>query len=516
MSANPTVLTAEFMHESNSFSRLPTDLPQFRADTLYYGDEAVRARSQANTELAGFMDVAEAEGWKLIHTISAHAVPGGRVTRAAYDHIAGVILEAARQNRGALDGVLLGLHGSMVPDFCSDGEGHLLYLLREELGPDIPIAVTLDMHAMVSEEMVQNAQIFVSYKTYPHVDMRETGAQAARLLGAAMKGKIVPRTIRTRIPMLDEANAGRTDIPETKALYDRARQAEDQGLLAVSVNAGFTGADVPCAGPTVLATFNSRDPSSEAAARDVTDELAAAIWDGRNRRRDDFLEVADACSEALAHDSANGPLIIADYADNPGAGAYGDATALLRGMIAAGLSDAVFAPMTDPAVAADLCARHEGDSVTVTLGGKGDPQFGGGPLTVSGVIRRLSDGAYTGDGPIQGGLTHSFGPTAVLDVNGIEILIVTEPQQMLDLQQLRAFGIEPTKRRVLALKSMQHFRAAFEPIAGRVIVCDSGALATPRAERRPYRNLPRPIWPLDRDFDWDPKTGVTGDQKDHY
>jgi microcystin degradation protein MlrC len=139
--------------------------------------------------------------------------------------------------------------------------------------------------------------------------------------------------------------------------------------------------------------------------------------------------------------------------------------------------------------------------VTVTIGGKGDPDFGGGPLTVTGVIRRLSDGAYVGDGPIQGGLTHSFGPTAVIDIDGIEVLVVSEAQQMVDLQQLRAFGIEPTARRVLVLKSMQHFRAAFEPIAGKVIVCDAGALATPRAERRRYIRAPRPLWPLDKDFE---------------
>jgi microcystin degradation protein MlrC len=173
----------------------------------------------------------------------------------------------------------------MVPDFCDDGEGYLLKLLRADLGADIPIAVTLDLHAMVSEDMVRHAQIFVSYKTYPHVDMREIGAHAARILDRAMKGEIAPRTVRAHVPMLDEVNSGRTDIPETLALYDRARQAEAQGLLAVSVNSGFTGADVSCVGPTVLATYDRNAPGAEAAARHVTEELADRIWQGRTKKR---------------------------------------------------------------------------------------------------------------------------------------------------------------------------------------------------------------------------------------
>lgn len=495
-----TVLTAEFMHESNTFSRYRTDLPQFEVDALHYGDEAIRVRRNANTELAGFMDVAEPAGWTVIHPISAHAVPGGRVTQAAYNHIAGVIIEAAHANKSRLDGVLLGLHGSMVPDFCDDGEGYLLGLLRAELGPDIPIAATLDLHAMVSAEMVQHAQILVSYKTYPHVDMRVVGAEAACLLKRAMRGEIAPRTLRAHVPMLDEANSGRTDLAETRALYDRAREAETAGLLAVSVNAGFTGADVACVGPTVLATYDANDPDAEAAARRVTEDLAQSIWQGRTRKRNVFIEVDEAVAEALAW-QGDRPLVIADYADNPGAGSYGDSTALLKGMLDAGVKDAVLAPMVDAEAAATLHRSREGETVSLSIGGRGAPDFGGGPLNVTGVIRKLSDGYYVGDGPIQGGLSHSFGRTAVIDVSGIEVLVVSDAQQMVDLQQLRAFGIEPTDRRVLVLKSMQHFRAAFEPIAGKVIVCDAGALATPRAERRPYLRAPRPLWPLDKDFE---------------
>lgn len=226
--------------------------------------------------------------------------------------------------------------------------------------------------------------------------------------------------------------------------------------------------------------------------------MADTIWQQRDSVSNDFLTPAAAAQQARDFDASQGPLIIADYADNPGAGAYGDATALLQALFDAKASGGALAPMIDPEAAAILHRHKIGDQVTLALGGKQDPSFGGGPLHLTGEIMHLSDGSYTGNGPILGGITHSFGPTVVLRVQGIDILIVTQPGQMLDLMQVRTFGIEPTALRFLVVKSMQHFRAAFEPIAGKVIVCDSGALATPQAHLRPYTRVRRPVWPLDR------------------
>ncbi|GAB1361036.1 M81 family metallopeptidase [Rhodobacter sp.] len=489
------VLTAAFVHESNTFKKGETGLQDFRDDVLDLGQAAIDRFGDVNDELAGFLDAAREGGWRVSHAVSAHATPGARVSHEAFEHIAGIICDAAREHAATLDGVALALHGSMVPSFCEDGEGELLRRLRLILGPGLPIAVTLDLHAMVTPAMVEQAQIFVSYKTYPHVDMRITGAHAGRLLDAAMRGKIRPRTIRAHRPMLDEANAGRTDVPETAALYTRAAAHEaEPDILAVSVNAGFSEADITEMGPTVLVTHDNAAPR----AHEIAEGLAHSIWEGRGKVSNTFLTPALAAAEAVAFDPAKGPLVIADYADNPGAGAYGDATALLAALLGAGAAPGAFAPMIDPEAAADLHRRKVGDIVTLAVGGKQDPAFGGAPLTLSGEIIHLSDGSYTGDGPILGGITHSFGPTAVFRVQGIDILIVTLPGQMLDLQQVRTFGIEPAAQRFLVVKSMQHFRAAFEPVAGKVIVCDTGALATPQAHLRPYTRVRRPVWPLDR------------------
>lgn len=490
------VLTGSFVHESNTFKRGETTLQDFRDEVLDLGQVAVDRFGDVNDELAGFLDAGREAGWRITHTVSAHANPGARVSQAAFDHVAGILCDAAREHRATLDGILLSLHGSMVPAFCEDGEGELLRRLRDVVGPELPIAVTLDLHAMVTPAMVERAQILVSYKTYPHIDMRETGRHAGQLLDAAMRGAVRPRTLRAHRPMLDEANAGRTDVPETAALYTRAAAHEaEPGILAVSVNAGFSEADITEMGPTVLVTF---DRGAEARAREIAEGLADTIWNQRGHVSNAFLTPEEAAAEAAGFDAAGGPLVIADYADNPGAGAYGDATALLAALLKAGAAPGAFAPMIDPEAAAELHRHRVGETVTLDLGGKCDPAFGGGPLRLTGELVHLSDGTYTGDGPILGGITHSFGPTAVFRVQGIDILVVTLNEQMLDLQQVRAFGIEPARLRFLVVKSMQHFRAAFEPVSGRVIVCDTGALATPQAHLRPYARVRRPVWPLDR------------------
>ncbi|MBF9235526.1 M81 family metallopeptidase [Microvirga alba] len=492
-----TVLTAEFSHESNTFSRRLTDYTAFTDRTLYFGEQAVTERGDANTPLAGFLDVARAFDWRTIHPISAAAQPAGPVTRDAYERIAGVIVEAARANRDRIDGILLGLHGAMVTDFCQDGEGELLERLRAVVSHHIPIGITLDPHANVTRKMCELANIVVSYKTYPHVDMRICGRQAGEVLQRAMAGEIAPVTVRVHRPMLEEVNGGRTDIGPMIERIARARAYEaEPDVFAVSVNGAFGNADIEEVGPTVLVTAQG-DLERH---RRFAESLADDIWNRRLECINSYVSVNDAALQGKSYKRKTGPLVIADYADNPGGGGYGDSTELLRAMIAAGVEDACFGPMVDPEVAAELHRHKVGETVSTRLGGKTDPRVGGAPLSVTGELMLLSNGHYVGDGPMAGGLKGSWGPTAVLRVGGIDILVVSIPTQMLDLQQFRTFGIDPVAKSVVALKSMQHFRAAFEPIAGDIIVCDSGALCTPDLSKLPFRNVPRPIFPLDRDM----------------
>ncbi len=492
------VLTAEFIHESNTFKKGVTDLHAFQVQFLLEGEAALAARGDANTEVAGFRDAARAAGWKMTHVISALAEPGSKVSRAAFEHVAGRICDAIKAELPTLDGILLGLHGAMVTEFCEDGEGELLRRIRAITGPDLPIAMTLDLHANATPDMADLPDIVVSYKTYPHIDNRDRGVQAGQLLEQAMAGQIKPKTLRAHVPMLDEPNGGRSDAGPMVPLYAKALAHEgERGILAVSLNCGFSDADIFDMGPTVFVTYDTAVQGAGTRARVIAQQIAEGIWDARNTLENKFLSVTEACAVAKRFDTSQGPLIISDYADNPGAGAYGDSTNLLAAMLDAGLTNAAFGPMIDPEAAGILGKAKVGDTVTLALGGKNDPAFGGGPLTLTGEVRLISDGHLVGDGPMIGGLAFSFGPSAVLRVGGVDILVVTERGQMLDQQQFKAFGIMPAEKATVALKSQQHFRAAFEPIAGRVIVCDSEALSTPQMHKRPYVNAKRPIWPLD-------------------
>ena len=494
------VLTAEFAHETNTFSRVETGYDKFMARSFcLQGDAAIAARGNANTELAGFLDTAREHDWRVIHVLSASANPGGPVTADAFERLGGAIVAAARVHQGELHGIALGLHGAMVTTFCEDGEGELLARLRAVVGPALPIAVTLDLHANVTRAMCRLANIIVSYQTYPHVDMRRTGRQAADILQRTMSGSIHPVTLRAHRPMLGEASGGRTDIGPMPGWLARARTYEAHpDVFAVSIHAGFSHADIAEVGPTVLVTCQGDTALHQAFAERIADE----IWGKRDQPVNHYYTVDEAAALCLATRRQIGPLIVADYSDNPGGGAYGDSTNLLAALLRAGVADACFGPMVDPAVARQLQTCAPGSTVEVELGGKIDPALGGGPLLLRGtLVQRSAEGDYVGDGPMIGGQRRSWGPTAVLQVDGITILVVTNAAQLWDLQQFKTFGIDPQARRVVALKSAQHFRAAFGPIAGDTILCDSGALCAPTLTGLPYRRVRRPVFPLDRDID---------------
>ncbi|WP_245430778.1 M81 family metallopeptidase [Mesorhizobium sp. WSM3868] len=424
------VLTAEFKHESNTFNRNLTDYAEFYGKFLYFGQEAIAKRSDANTELAGFLDSAGKYGWQVNHVLSTTAEPSGMVTRDAFDRLAGHIVEAAKRCKDNLSGVLLGLHGAMVTEFCEDGKGELLARLRDAVGHDIPIAIKLDLHANVTPRMCELADIIVSYKTYPHVDMRARARQAGDILQRTMLGEIKPQTIRTHRPMLEEASTGRTDIGPMIGWVARAVEYEAHpDVFAVSINAGFGNADIADVGPTVLVTCQGNEIEHRAFAERIADEM----WEGRHQSNNTYYSIEDAAAIYKADRAGKKPIVVADYADNPGGGGYGDSTELLRALLQAKVQNACFGPLLDPQVAHELAGRNVGETVTVEAGGKTDARFGGGPLTLTGTLMLTSEGVFTGNGPMIAGLQLSFDRTAVLRVEDIDILIVSRATQILDL-----------------------------------------------------------------------------------
>ena len=487
------ILSAEFSHETNTFNVYPTTLVSFSNHVLLNGKQAIAQRGNKNTELAGLLDVGAEHNWQIEHCFSALAGPGGKVTSHAFDEI---LKPLEHRFSEQWDGVFLMLHGAMVTDFCDDGEGEILRRVRAVLGPNIPIAVTLDPHANVTLQMCQLAQILVSFNTYPHVDMRETGQRAAQILQRALVKEIQPQTLRAHRPMLEEINGGRTDIGPMIERHTLARKYEQQAdVYAVSINGAFASADISALGPTVLICCSG----DTAIYLEQAENIAEDIW----AKRDQVLNIYYNCTEVADIASKwpglrqEAPLIIADYADNPGAGAYGDSTALLKALLDSNIKNACFGPLVDPQAVSELQSHKLGTQVSINIGGKVEPKMGGGPLQVNAQIIWQGNGLVVGTGPMIAGLHKNFGDCVVLKIQDIEVLLVSIAQQMLDLNQFQTFGIDPRGKTVVALKSMQHFRAAFEPIAGSIIVCDSGALCTVNYKALNYKKVPRPIYPLD-------------------
>lgn len=486
------VLSFELHHESNTLCADKTDIKAFQAGFILEGSAALNQRgNDVNTELAGFNDVAKEQGWDLTHVLSAKAGPGGIVTSEAFTSLVTPLIEAAQT--GDYNGVVLSLHGAMVTEGHDDGDAEILRQLRAVVGPDIPIAVTLDPHANVAPDVVNNADIVTSYRTYPHTDMEETGSRAANILHRTMMGEINPHTVVVQVPMMEEVNGGRTDegpmLPRIKA----ARGHEElSSVFDASINGGFaTGSAF--VGPSVTVVYEGDSKLH----RDFAETVAMDMWNGRHEAVNDYLSVEEVAKTAASYENDK-PLIIADYADNPGAGAPGDSTNLLGAMVDAKVKNACFGPMVDGDVVAQMHQGKVGDIVDIELGGKTNASLGGGPLTLKAeIISIVSDGVVTGDGPMLKGLTKDFGTSAVLRVDGIDILVVTKPHQMLDLQQFKTFGINPGDYNVVGLKSMQHFRAAFAPVAGEILVCDSGALCTTNYNRSNFPEVPHGTYPLE-------------------
>jgi microcystin degradation protein MlrC len=484
------VLVAEFMHETNTFSVQVTDENAFRNSSYYLGNDIPGAFAGTRTSIGAAFEAAEKFGWSLVHPIVTSANPSGRVTDAFFDTVSERILNAC----DGVDGVLLHLHGAMSTQAHDDGEGELLARIRSRVGVETPIMAVLDLHATLTQKMADNANALISYRTYPHIDQYERTWQAAELLEKAMSGEVTPKVAVSRRPILYALDGGRTNSPPMMELLRRGDWIEAAGqALVVSIQAGFSSADVHDIGPSIAVTGNDL-----ASAQSIADELMDYVWDQRTFSSIHFTPLDDAIAKAKAGEAkADKPLIIADYSDNPGSGAYGDATRLLKAVLDMDLQNVGFHAICDPEAALHAQAAGVGNSITLKLGGKVDPSMGGGPIEVTAHVVALTDGSFIAYGPMGGGARRNYGLSALLRIGGVEIVVISYNGQATDLGQFTSLGVDPTRKSTIIVKSMQHFRAAFEPIAREVIEVDTGALSTRNFMERPYKNIRRPIWPLD-------------------
>jgi microcystin degradation protein MlrC len=479
-----------FLHESHSFAPLPAGWREFQKPggfaPLQRPATLVETLRPTSVGTAGAIAVAEEElSADLAPLTWCFANPSGPVTAEAFERIAALLVAALSDalEAGPLDGVYLDLHGAMVAEGFPDAEGEVLRRVRAAVGPDVPIAASLDPHANMTARMVALADVLVPYRTYPHVDMRETGARAMRLLGTRIRrGAPWARAFR-QVDFLIPLGTQCTLVPPmAEVMAERARLAEAHGLAELAFCFGFPYADFPDCGAAVAA-FGPDQAAADAAA----EALAAHL----HRREPDFAgavaDAAEGVAEAirLAATAAR-PVVLADTQDNPGGGGHGDTTGLLAELIRQGAQGAVLGLINDAESAAACHAAGEGATLALRLGGRSD----GAPLDVTATVERLTDGRFTCTGPMARGNSADLGPTALIRVApGVRVILVSRKMQAYDQALFRHVGVEPAAQKILALKSSVHFRADFQPIAERVIVVAAPGPVVADPAVLPFRNL---------------------------
>ena len=458
----PRVAVGGFLHETNTFAPSPATHADFVSGAghvpLSEGASIARRTAGANLAVAGMLAHARAEGWTAVPTLWAAAGPSAHVAEEAFERIAGRLVEAIRAAL-PLDGVMLDLHGAMVCAHLDDGEGALLARVREAIGPDVPLVAALDLHANVTEAMVEAADLLDAYRTYPHVDMAATGARAAAALGRLMGGWRPAKALR-RVPYLVPIAWQSTDADPARGLY-AALERLAEGRSA-SLAMGFPAADVPGCGPAVLAYGEGADEAADALLADVLAAEAAfagEVWTPEEG-------VAEALRLARG---ARGPVILADTQDNPGAGGASDTMGLARALVAARAEGAAIGSIVDPRAARAAHAAGEGAAIRLPLGGRSRIP-GDAPLEAEFVVGALSDGRFRTTGPYYGDVAMDLGPSARLGLAGVDLAVTSARAQMADRAMFRHLGIVPEERPVLGLKSSVHFRADFAPMAHAVLV----------------------------------------------
>lgn len=492
-------------HETNTFSIVPTTLEDFQQGHYAVDESLLTKYTGTKTGLGGFIDAARDLNYQVIPTLMASATPGGIVTAAALATLVeGLTNRLAKiHTKTPVDGVLLSLHGAMVSELDDDGEGYILRAVRQVVGPEMPVIVELDLHGNITPEMVSLASICVAYDEYPHTDPYERGYEAGLLMAKMVRGGIQPTPHIINIPLLSGMQRQYTHAEPMLGLKRLAHDIEtERGILNVSYLPGFPYADIPHTSFTIIVTSNGDPQLAKAKAQ----ELAAYVWD----RRDDFVAQPVFIDEAVikAMQAPAGPIVIADSGDNPGAGTPCDGTVLLEALLRLGAQKATVGVIADPEVVEAATQAGIGATLSVTLGGKVD-QLHGDPLPVTATVKSLSDGRFTHTGPMLTGIEINMGPTAVLELAGaqggsVQVIVTTHRYQPTDLEVFRSQGIEPTEQKILAVKSLVHFRAAFTPIAKQIIEVDTPGLSSPHLGRLTFCHLKRPIYPFDPELKWKP------------
>jgi len=489
------VVIARLNHETNTFSPLPTPLRAFGAGDPHgpaFGADAYVAGKGSATAMGAFIDCAERRGCELATPLFAMANPSGPVDAGAYGAMRDAIVDAVA---AGCDAIMLDLHGALVTEDCDDGEGELLERVRA-VAPRTPLAVALDLHGNVSDRMVRHADITVGFKTYPHVDMYQTGEHAGRLLFDMLDGRVRPVTAIARPGVLAQTLRQNTEIPGAmRDGVEFARSLERRGALAATVFGGFYLADIPDAGMSVVIVADRDAAQAARWAEDCSEILRA--------RRREFVFHQEPLVESVRRAKAveRGPVLLVDHGDNCMSGGTCDTMDVLAECLRQGLAGIGAGPICDPQAVARLVAAGEGATVTIDLGNKvALPKIGLTeriPLRLTGRARTIGNGEYTISGPVYTGMRCYMGRTVLFDTGAAEIVVTEQAQEAWDLGVFTCAGLDPAAKRYLILKSRMYYRPVFAPLAAAIIECASTSVCSSDYSLFKYGKVRRPIYPLD-------------------
>lgn len=481
------IALAGFLHETNTFAPLPTRLEDFTHGggayaCLLTSDEILRYRGQRiNRGAAGFIQRAEALGHKIVPLVFAAAEPANQVVRDAFETIMGMISEGLKEN-GPFDGLYLDLHGAMVVEEFIDGETEILKRCREIVG-DILVTVSLDLHGNISRESFDLASVMIGYRTYPHTDVYQTGERCADAMQLLLEGKQIFKAFR-QIPFLMPLTTQSTHTEPVRSLMELVEEkTQSENLISASFMPGFSPADLAHTGPTIF-TYGYTQDSAEQAADEIYDAILA--------KEEEFgvhlLNPDQAVEKAIELAKKNSkPIVLADVQDNAGAGGTSDTTWILDALVRLNAPKTALGVVYDVEAAEKAHAAGEGAQITLGLGGKLTP--GQNPFEGNFLVKKLFDGEFLATGPMFNGMPADLGKMANLQIGEIEVVVASSRTQANDQSYFKILGIEPTEMKILVLKSSNHYRADFEPIAGEIIPVEAPGAFTEDARKTPYKNL---------------------------
>jgi microcystin degradation protein MlrC len=492
----PRVAVASIMHESNSFNPAKTGLADFERRPVTPVADALREWDRNQDEVGGYVEGSRKFGLDLYPILVAGAVPKGPVTDEALDALTGEIIRGLK-TAPKLDGLLLALHGAMVTEKHPHADAEVLRRLREALGPSFPIVVTHDFHANVSEEAVKLSTALVTYKLVPHLDRRDRGLKAAEIMAGILSGKLKPVQRIAKPAMIYNILYHNTSVEPLAPIVEETRRLEKQpGILAASVAGGYQYADVPAVGPSAIVVTNNDPALAEREAKRLSDML----WATRDRLKLNLPESAQAVKLAMASDRF--PVVLVEMGDNIGGGSAGDATFILSELVKQKARGWVVVvadpPMVQQAIRTGVGKRFEG-----LVGGKTD-KLHGEPVMIRGTVKSLHDGKYMETEVRHSGRRYlDQGLTAVIEVEGSSreepnlLMLTTERETPFSLHQLIAHGVYPERQKILVVKAAIAYRAAYEPVAKRIIEVDTPGTTAVNPARFKYQKARRPLFGLE-------------------